>query len=314
MKKLTITLLLRHWLAAGVVAFFCCGQGAEAAAQQASDLQVASSLLLEKRYADAVALLQKIMPSHQDQPEAHVMLAYALFRENKPAESLKEYTVAAQLHKPTAEDLKWVAQDYVLLNDYKDAAKWMALSLSMDEGDEEAWYSLGRIDYTLSHYTEAEYCFDRALKLDPHDVKAENNLGLTYESLYRPDEAMAAYRKAIEWQQDAPHLSEEPYLNLAIVLLNQNKVDEAFALLKKAEAIAPENPQVLTQLARVDLEQNRFAEAESELKQAVKAKPNDASLHFQLGRVLRRENKTDEAKAEFARAAALDGTHSTPDH
>jgi tetratricopeptide (TPR) repeat protein len=289
------------------------GQWKSATAQQSTDLQSASSLLLEKRYADAIALLTKIMPAHEQEPEAHVMLAYALFRNDRPTESLKEYTRAAQLRTPSAADLKWVALDYVLLNDYKDASKWMSVSLSMDQNDEEAWYGMGRIDYMLNNFRQAQSCFEQALKLHPLDVNAENNLGLTYEALYRLDDAIAAYRTAIEWQQDSPHPSEQPYLNLATVLLNQNKFDQALPLLQKAISIAPDDAKVLAQLARVDLQQNQLSAAEQDLRHALQSKPNDASLHFQLARVLQKENKLEEAKAEFAKTSALDSTHSSPD-
>lgn len=281
--------------------------------QPAPDLQSASALLLEKRYADAVALLSKIMPAHDQEQEAHIMLGYALFRDNKPAESLKEYTRAARLGTPSAADLKWVALDYVLLNDYKDASRWMSVSLSMDQNDEEAWYAMGRIAYTLNNFKQAEACFKQALKLYPQDLNAENNLGLTYEALYRLDDAVAAYRTAIAWQQNSPHPSEQPYLNLATVLLNQNKVDEAVPLLQKAVSITPNDSKVLAQLARADLLQNKLDDAEKDLKRALQLKPEDASLHFQLGRVLQKERKMEQAKAEFAKTAALDGTHASPD-
>jgi Tfp pilus assembly protein PilF len=282
-------------------------------AQQASDLQSATSMLMQRRYTEAAAYLAKIMPAHEEDAEAHVMFAYALFREDKPADSLREYTRAAQLRKPSAEDLKWVALDYVLLKDYQDAGKWMSVSLAMNPNDEEAWYGMGRIAYTQNNFKRAKVSFEEALKLHPEDVLAEDNLGLTYEALYKLDDAIAAYRKAIEWQQSSMHPSEQPYLNLAIVLLNQNKVDEASALLEKASTIAPDDPSILTEIARISMKQNRLADAERELRQALRSKPNDGALHFQLGRVLQKENKLEEAKAEFAKTAALDGTHSSPD-
>lgn len=283
------------------------------AAQQPPDLHSASALLLQKHYAEAAALLTKVMPAHEREPEAHVMLAYALFREGKAAESLKEYTRAAQLRTPSAADLKWVALDYVLLNDYKDASKWMSFSLSMDQNDEEAWYGMGRIAYTLNNFKQAQACYEQALKLHPQDVNAENNLGLTYEAVYKLDDAIAAYRTAIEWQRNSPHPSEQPYLNLATVLLNQNKVDQALSLLQKAISISPNDATVLGQLARANLLQNRLPDAESELRHALQSKPNDSSLHYQLGRVLQKENKLEEAKAEFAKTSALDSTHSSSD-
>ena len=64
--------------------------------------------------------------------EPRYLLAYALEREDKPADSLNEYTKAAALRPPTAAELRSVALDYVLLKDLTDAERWMSRSLAMD--------------------------------------------------------------------------------------------------------------------------------------------------------------------------------------
>lgn len=283
------------------------------AARSVPDLQPVAQMLLARDYAQAEEQLRGILPSFPNSAEAHVMLAYALFRENKPAESLKEYTAAAQLRPPSAKDLEWVAQDYVLLDDYTDAAKWMAVSVQMDPANGEAWYSLGRIQYTRNLFQDAEKSFEHALEDDPKSVRAENNLGLTFEALYKMDDAIAAYRNAIAWQQGLAVEDAQPYLNLGIVLLNDNRLEEASTLLRRADAISPNDPKILTQMAKADYAENHLPEAEQELRRALSLTPKDASMHFQLGRVLRKEGKMDEAKVEFASAEKLDGTHSSPD-
>jgi len=305
-------------VAAALIVLLLAGASGRAASAQASsspssptDLQAASNLLLTKHYADAVAVLRKLMPAHENQPEAHIMLAYALFRDDQAAASLREYTRAAQLRRPTAEDLKWVALDYVLLGDYNDAQKWMYESLRMNDSAADSWYDMGRIEYTQNLFKNAETCYQRALALSPRDVDAENNLGLTYEALFRWNDAVAAYRTAIAWQQGSAHPSAEPFLNLGAALLNQNHRAEALPLLQQAAAIAPRNPRVLRQLARANFQLGHLADAESELRTALAVTPNEAALHFQLGRVLSKEGKSEEAKAEFAKVAALDGTHSS---
>lgn len=276
----------------------------------AADLAAPTQLLLQKHYKQADALLRKLIPQHKDQAELHVMLAYALFRENKPASSLREYTRAAQLRHPTAEDLKWVALDYVLLNDYKDAQKWMYQSLRMNPHDEFAWYSMGRIEYTRNLFSNAETCFKQALKLKPRSVDAENNLGLTFEGLYKWQNAVAAYKQAIAWQQNSAHPSEEPLLNLGTIYLDQNHPLQALPLLKQAASIAPHSKRVLTELARANYRLGHYSDAEAELRAVLKQEPKDAAIHFQLGRVLSKEGKKAAAKAEFAKVAALDRKHS----
>lgn len=305
----------RRFRAILAVSFLAGLLGSAATAQVSSpppDLQAASSLLLAKHYKQAISALRRLLPAHENQPEAHIMLAYALFRDAQPAESLREYTRAAQLRRPTAEDLKWVALDYVLLGDYDDAQKWMYQSLQMNDKSADGWYDMGRIEYTQNLFKNAETCFQRSLALSPGNVDAENNLGLTYEALFRWNDAVAAYRTAIAWQQSAAHPSPEPLLNLGTALLNQNHRAQALPLLQQAAALAPRNPRVLKQLARANFELGQFADAESELRTAVTVSPEDAALHFQLGRVLVKEGKTDQAKAEFAKVAVLDGTHSSP--
>jgi hypothetical protein len=61
---------------------------------------------------------------HDNSADAHYLLAFCLFREDKPTPSLAEYTRAAALQTPTADQLRNVALDYVLADDYVDAESW----------------------------------------------------------------------------------------------------------------------------------------------------------------------------------------------
>ena len=278
-----------------------------------NNLDTIQNLLIQQQYKQADVMLRAYLNQHPGSADAEYLLGYTLFREQEPKESLETYTNAAKLRKPTAENLRYVALDYVLLNDYSAADKWMTLSVSWNDRDEDDWYSLGRIKYTENKFHEAMVCFNKALLLAPRDVRAENNLGLTYEGLNETDKAIAAYRTAIEWQRNSNHPSEQPLLNLGIVLINQGHFEEALSLLTQAVTIAPKDPRIHTQLGRLYAQQAELAKAQSEFEQALTYSPNDASLHFQLGQVYRREGLIDKAKQEFTRTATLNGTHSTPD-
>ncbi|MBE7158999.1 MAG: tetratricopeptide repeat protein, partial [Rhodospirillales bacterium] len=150
-----------------------------------------------------------------------------LFRENKPKDSLAAYTQAASHQTPSARDFHNIGLDYVLLNDYTDADKWVTESLRLDPRDGEVWYALGRIKYTENRFTEAIASFRKTLELRPHLVKAEDNLGLAYEGLNQPDEAIHAYRQAIAWADASGKPSEQPLLNLGMLLTDRNQLDEA---------------------------------------------------------------------------------------
>ena len=59
-----------------------------------------------------------------------------LFKEQKAALSLAEYTEGAKYRKPTAADLEAVGGDYVLLKDYADADVWFTKAVDWSPKDE----------------------------------------------------------------------------------------------------------------------------------------------------------------------------------
>lgn len=287
------------------------------AAQTSSDATPANNLVQAKanldqgQYEKAEKQLRDYLGDHPPDVEAKYLLAFVLFRENKPADSLKEYTEAARQRAPQATDLKTVALDYVLLNDYADANHWIHSSLSMDANDAQAWYEAGRIEYTLNYFQPALEAFQQALQLDPASVKTENNLGLAFEGLNRVDDAISAYRKAVTMQAASTHPSEQPLLNLATVLIDRNQLDEAQQLLQQAKQIAPHDWKILAQLGRLYTQKGELSAARNVLEQAVAIEPQRGSLHFQLGQVYKRNGEFEKAKAEFATTEKLMGTTSS---
>jgi len=270
------------------------------------------SLLDAGKFHEAEGALRTYLADNDLSATAHTMLGYTLLRENKPADSLKEYTRAASLEKPSASTLQRVGQDYVLLGDWADADKWTLRAVQMSPSDADAWYSLGRIRYSEQRFSDALSCFQQVLKLSPKNVKGENNLGLAYEAMNQVDAAMAAYRQAIEWQNQGPRdqLSEEPLLNLGVVLLHRNELTEAEGLLTKAAVLAPKDPRIHEQLGHLYMQKADYGAAEHELQQACQLDPRNSSLHFLLGQAYRHLGKLQEAKAEFAASAQLSNASS----
>jgi Flp pilus assembly protein TadD len=283
-------------------------------AQQSCVEESTRQSLARGQFNQAEGELRQALNAAQPCAEAHFLLAYDLLRQNLPRQSLAEYTAAAQLHTPSAEDLRNVALDYVLLNDYPDADHWIQRALLADANDSENWYVSGRIRYSTGKFQDAVRSFQQTLLLAPESVKAENNLGLAYEGLNEVEKAADAYRKAISFGEKAGKQSEQPMINLAIVLAHRSDLDGALALLTRAVALAPEDVRVREHLGQVYVARNELPQAQEQLEKAVSLSPTDARLHFQLGQVYRREGSSEKAKAEFTRSAALNGSHSTPDH
>ena len=280
---------------------------AEEAAPGATDalLYESKARVHLEQFTAAENALRRYLLLHSDSDDALYLLGYVLHREGKTAESLETYTKAAKHRAPTGDDLKIVGLNYVLLNDYADAIKWLEKAVETEPKNKEAWYFLGRAYYTRSRNAEARKAFLKVLELDPRDAKAEDNLGLVFESEAQPDAAMDAYRKAIAWQEQGLRPSEQPYLNLGSLLMEQSRDGEAITLLQKAVELAPENALCRKKLGTAYLRLGKLTDARRDLEKAVQLAPDDPAAHYQLGKLYKEMKIPDRAKAEFDRTAEL---------
>src|SRR6266853_2700455 len=259
---------------------------AEAASPGATDalLYQAKSLVHLQDFAGAERALRSYVLSHRDSADALYMLGFVLNRENRPAESLASYTQAAAITRPTADDLKIVGLDYVLLADYAAAFKWLEKAATLEETNQDVWYYLGRAYYTKARFLEARKAFLKILELDPRNVRAENNLGLIFESNGEPAAAIEAYRRAIAWQEQTLRPSEQPYVNLGNILMEQGQTKEAIGPLEKAVALAPNNAFCRLTLGVYYRKVGQMEGAQRELERATQLEPDNAVAHSRLGR------------------------------
>ncbi len=261
--------------------------------------------------AGAEHLLQRDLAVTPNDADAAFLLGYVLFREHRQTDSLAAYTAAARLRRPSPADLLAVASDYILLKDYADAEHWLAAVTQSDSGNARAWYLLGRTEYNLDHNAEARHALEQCLQLEPHNLRAETNLGLTQERLGLVPEAQATYRRAIAEAGPNDRRSVQAQLDLGKLLLAQGDAQAALPFLQRAAALAPSNPFAQQQLASAFEQAHRDPDAEAALRRALALAPEVGSLHFFLGRVLHRLGKEAEAKQEFATASRLIGAHSS---
>jgi tetratricopeptide (TPR) repeat protein len=139
-------------------------------------------------------------------------------------------------------------------------------------------YWIGRLDYDAARYIAAIARFNEALARDPQFLRAHDNLGLCYQALDEPDQAIAHYREAVRLNREAAVKSPWPPTNLAILLRQRGALDEAGSL----------------------------------FREALQDDANFAVAHNQLGVLLEQQGRTDEAVAALARAAALDPSYAEP--
>lgn len=303
------------------------------------NLAKAESLMDTGQLNEAEVVVRQDLKRAPDSADAHFLLGHILYREiqagakqtdpnpnavyaappkslielseKKAKESLTEFTAGARYRKPSAFDLKIVAMDYVLLGDSIDADKWLTQSLQWNPNDSDGWYQLGRTKYNENRFTEAIDAFKKCLAIDATNVKAEENLGLSYAGFGDDPDATKAYQTAIDWQTSSVTKDVEAYLALGTLLLDQNRPKDAIPVLIEATQIAPSVSRSHELLGKAYLQIVELVKAQTELERAVSLSPDTVHLHYILGQIYRREGFLTKAKAEFDRCAALQGGSSS---
>jgi tetratricopeptide (TPR) repeat protein len=309
-----------------------------------------ANLLADKGMAsEAEPRVRQYLAVHPESADAHFLLGRILFREiqagamlesqhalqaqvpmsgvkvlgadssgskdwdEKAKASLAEFTAGAKYHAPSAADLKVVAFDYVLLGDYLDADKWLTKMLQWTPNDSDGWYHLGRTKYSENRFAEGISAFQQCLKLDPKNVKAEDNLGLSFAGLGRKDEAAAAYQQAIAWQAQFPLKNPGPYIDMGSLLIDENRPRDALTFLLQATEIAPRDSRAHELLGKAYSRLEELPKAQAELEKAIELSPQTPNLHCMLAPVYRKQGLAEKAKIEFDRCASLGGSHSIPE-
>jgi tetratricopeptide (TPR) repeat protein len=297
-------------LAASTTLFAVLGLAGQTPAPLPDPLFAVRSLLADNQLAQATEALHIYIAEHPSSADAHFLLGYVLFREQKAKDSLAEFTEGAKHRRPRAEELKTVASDYVLLADYSDADQWFSQVTVETPNDANAWYLLGRTRYDENFFDPAVTAFRRALELHPQYIEAENNLGLCLKELDKTNEAKAAFLAAIDWQGRTP-LDAQPFLNLGSLLADEGDLEKAIPYLVQAVAIAPNNPKTHEELGTAYQSQNLLPKAQAELERAVALAPDSSGLHFKLGQLYRKQGAMAPARREFEICERLNSTHSS---
>jgi tetratricopeptide (TPR) repeat protein len=195
-----------------------------------------------------------------------------------------------------------LARALIERHDLDGARRDIDLLLEKKPRSKDAEFLLGRIAAIEGRPDEAEAAYRRALAFDPHDTEARNALGLLHESRGRHEEALEEFRRVVEVDPDFA----EAHNNMGAVLRSLGRDDEAAEAFRKAIALDPKAPGAYNNLAVLLEDRGDYGEAESLLREALKRAPKEAGIHSNLGGLLHLAGRDGEALAELQRATALD--------
>jgi tetratricopeptide (TPR) repeat protein len=174
-------------------------------------------------------------------------------------------------------------------------------AIAMDPFSPAPHYFLARLLYSQKRYDEAIQESKNAFSLDPDFVRAYENLGLCYEGKRQMDEAKRWFKEAIRVDAGNAHKTEWPSLDLATMLIRENKLDEAKPYLEQAVAINPGNAQTRQQLGLLKERQGDDKGALDEFLAAIQADSEMDSAYYQAARISRKLGDNEQAAQLLAK-------------
>jgi len=157
------------------------------------------------------------------------------------------------------------------------------------------------LDGPAAGWAEAEQHAVEAVRIDPRDASAHNNLGLAWQRTGRYEDAAREHREAIRLN---PDLAAAHY-NLGIALGALGRLDEAATAYEASLRVFPSQPEVLSNLGQIRAQQGRFDEAVSSLREAVRLAPGSPEIHMSLANILQSSHDYNGAITVYDEALRL---------
>jgi tetratricopeptide (TPR) repeat protein len=168
--------------------------------------------------------------------------------------------------------------------------------------------NLGRVYWTAGERAAARQQFARAIALRPDDwqtADAYTFQGIMYTQDNRPQEALAEFERAVALNPRSSAL----YVNLAIVLQDLGRIDEARRALGHVLEIDPRSAIAHSNLGNLDFNAGDLEQARRHYVTALALDPDLADAHNNLGSVYLTQGHPELAAPAFQRALQLDPNH-----
>jgi tetratricopeptide (TPR) repeat protein len=299
----------------------------------------------EKKYQQAISVLESATLYRPDSQEALIDLAIAYFDAEQYEKALKPLGRALSNNPQSAGAHHMLGKTYFMLGDFARSTAELQTALKITPNDYDVAYTLGLAYLKQHQFAPAQQIYERMLKqfgdraqlriifgrgyretgflaeaieefkkavaLEPNFPRAHYYLGLTY---LLKDGAARLPDAEREFKIELNSHPDEYFANyyLGIVSLIDRKWDLAIPLLQKAVRIQPANSDPYFQLGQAYQGAEKYLEAIEAFKKSIALNPelshNDyqvATAHYRLGQSLLKGGQREEADKELQLAAEL---------
>lgn len=267
--------------------------------------QAQAKQLIDSRQLDSAEklIVAEMMNAPRD-ADWITLLAEVRLGQNRTREALKLLADANSIAGDSATRFMLISLAQSQAGHMDRAEPPIRAAIQLDPDNATANYFLARLLYTDNRFDESIRESQKTISLAPGFVRAYENLGLCYEGRYQQEDAERSYRKAIEIDAANEHKTEWPLVDLATLLIHENRLADAKPYLVQAIAINPNNTQALVQLGTFLEESGDLKAALDEYRAAIESdrssqQPGRASAYYKAARLSKKLGYAEEAAQDF---------------
>lgn len=204
-----------------------------------------------------------------------------------------EPIVAAYPHFSRA--LGQLGELYIQVGEYDKALPVLDRHAELEPEYAEANYRLAQILALTEHIEEAIIFYERTLMLNPDHPEAHHNLANSYMISGEHDKALNYFLRQLEIRP-----LPETYYNAGVILLSQERNQEAIQYLIEAKKGQPNYLPIYLNLGGIYLKQQHYDEALDTYQTALKIDPHNQEVQY-IVQALSKGQTPDRAPNEYLR-------------
>ncbi|HEY6448791.1 MAG TPA: tetratricopeptide repeat protein [Acidobacteriaceae bacterium] len=213
--------------------------------------------------------------------------------------AIGEYQKIVQLSPSGADDHLMLARLYAADHENSQAENELGAARKLDPGSEETALIANRF-YTDQGDMGKAVSVLSSLPDDDQTSRTEYQLGLTYDQMKKPKDAISAYRKALELEPDNLDVERA----LAADLTANGDAGSALSAWKDIAASDPTDPEAWAQIAEIDEQDGKLDDAVNAIKKARELDADSLKYQFDEARIQYVAGHLDDAAKIFEELAA----------
>jgi len=281
---------------------------------------LAESYRLEKKYAEAVPVYRRYLATHWGGPtvpevveQFSALIALSYFRDSQFEQTLRKFTEALA-RAPLNEQLYEAMSGILFKAELMPEAEMLLIRANqLFPASRDVHFHLAQL-YLVSEKTrKALEVFEELSRMkaptgtDPKTDRLQQSvvyqkIGLIRARQSEFDEAMSAYKKALELTPD----SVESRLGLGDVYVRQGRPDEALAEYSRGLAMAPQNVPANFRVADAHLRMGHWSEAGAAAAKVLALDPGHLRAHYVRATVLVQMGQKEDGDRAFEQYRKLE--------